>query len=185
MNRSGTFLNAMAFLLSLTLFGCGEKGAEPVAAKSQKAAPNAQRQELKAKEKIEVVEPPKYVYEPAGRRDPFEPLIVDKAPSGKDKAVVGMSDLLGDEPLTPLQQYEISQFRLIGVIIGKGKPTAMVVAPDGKAYVLKKGIKVGKNNGVVKEISASAVLIEELYQDLSGEMLKNELEIKLPKREGA
>ena len=114
----------------------------------------------------------KYAYDPAGRRDPFEPLLLIKKP------------IVQSEPLTPLQSYEIGQLRLIAVIIGKGTPTAMVIAPDGKGYILKKGIKVGKNNGTVLAIHKDAVLVEEKYIDFSGEIRKNTQEIQLPKREG-
>lgn len=183
MNMTGLFVLGVALLLPLCLAGCGEKPEVPAAAPAPKAAAPVVKTAPAPKEAVENLEPPKYVYDPAGRRDPFQPLILDKVPTAKEKTAVSMAP--PEENLTPLQQYEIAQFRLIGVIIGKGQPTAMVVAPDGKAYVLKKGVKVGKNNGVVKSINSSTVFIEELYQDLSGEMLKNELEIKLPKREGA
>lgn len=183
MNMTGSFVLGVLLLLPLCLTGCGEQPVAPVAAPAPKAATPAAKPVTAATAPVENIEPPKYVYEPAGRRDPFEPLVHDKMPSAQDNKSGGMA--VPEEQLTPLQQYEISQFRLIGVIIGKGQPTAMVVAPDGKAYVLKKGVKIGKNNGVVKSITSSAVFIEERYQDLSGEMMKNELEIKLPKREGA
>ena len=183
MNSPGTLVLGIALLLILSLASCGDKPAETVVAPAQKPGASAAKPLLAVKDKVEAVEPAKYVYEPAGRRDPFDPLVYDKMPAAKDGK--GVLSNVPDEQLTPLQQFEIAQFRLIGVIIGKGQPTAMVVAPDGKAYVLKKGVKVGKNNGVVKSITSSTILIEELYQDLSGEMLKNELEIKLPKREGA
>ena len=183
MNGFVIFVLGIVSLLSLPLAGCGEKAAETVAAPAQKAGTVTAKPVLAIKDKVEVVEPVKYFYDPAGRRDPFDPLVYDKMPVVTDGK--GVLHTAPEEQLTPLQQFEISQFRLIGVIIGKGQPTAMVVAPDGKAYVLRKGVKVGKNNGVVKSITSSAILIEELYQDLSGEMLKNELEIKLPKRQGA
>ncbi|HBT83216.1 MAG: hypothetical protein A2091_02865 [Desulfuromonadales bacterium GWD2_61_12] len=184
MSSFGIFILGIVVSLALVLFGCDEKTAAPtVAAPAKKSGAVAAKSVLAAKEKAEVVEPAKYVYEPGGRRDPFEPLVSDKLPPANGGK--SLTNVAPEEQLTPLQQFEISQFRLIGVIIGKGKPTAMVVAPDGKAYVLQKGVKIGKNNGVVKTITSSAVSIEELYQDLSGEMLKNELEIKLPKREGA
>ncbi len=61
----------------------------------------------------------------------------------------------------------------------------MVMAPDGKGYILKKGIRVGKNAGLVVGIRSDAVLVEEQFIDFSGEIKRSTQEIQLPKREGA
>lgn len=113
------------------------------------------------------------VYDPAGRRDPFEPLVLIKKPA-----------VQSDLPQTPLQTFEVGQLRLIGVVVGKGAPRAMVMAPDEKAYILQKGVLVGKNNGKVKDIRTDVVVVEEQYVDFSGEVRSGTQEIRLPKREG-
>ncbi|NIR47969.1 pilus assembly protein PilP, partial [candidate division KSB1 bacterium] len=73
-------------------------------------------------------------------------------------------------PLTPLQKFDLEQLRLIGVIVGRGEPRAMVIAPDGKSFILKKGTKIGKNNGSIVEISTESVLVNEKYFDFTGEV---------------
>lgn len=115
-----------------------------------------------------------FVYSGEGRRDPFVPLSQIRQPMpGVD-----------EEPETPLQSYDIAQFRLVGVIVGKGQPKAMVVSPDGKSYVLAKGVKIGKNNGVVVDITSDAILVKETYYDFSGNVIDNIQEIAVPRREG-
>jgi len=117
---------------------------------------------------------PVYVYDPAGSRDPFSnPLMVVDA--AVDSGV----------PLTPLQKFDLAQLRLIGLIIGKGEPRAMVVAPDKKSFILKTGTKVGKNNGVVILVTTTSVQIKEQYVDYSGEVKTRIEEIKLPQQGGA
>ncbi len=116
-----------------------------------------------------------FVYAVAGRRDPFEPLILQRPTAIEPDSA----------PLTPLQTFEVSQFRLIGIIVGKGEPRAMVMAPDGKSYILSKGVKIGRNSGAVVEIRSDVVLVEERYLDFSGDVRKNVVEITLPKRGGA
>ena len=116
-----------------------------------------------------------FVYETEGRRDPFMPL------SRIVKPVVKVVD---EEPQTPLQSYDVIQFKLIGVIVGMGDPKAMVVAPDGKSYVLARGVKIGKNNGVIIDITSEAVSIQETYYDFSGNVIENIQEITVPRREG-
>lgn len=116
-----------------------------------------------------------FVYVSEGRRDPFMPLSRIKKP------VVNEVD---EEPQTPLQSYDVAQYKLIGVIVGMGDPKAMVVAPDGKSYVLAKGIKIGKNNGVIIDITSESVSIQETYYDFSGNVIENIQEITVPRREG-
>ena len=86
--------------------------------------------------------------------------------------------------MTPLQKFDLEQLRLIGVIVGRGEPRAMVISPDGKSFILKKGIKIGKNNGSVYDITTEAVLVNERYFDFTGEVKSRIQEIKLPKQGG-
>ncbi len=159
---------------SALLFGCGDESsppqAPPPAKKVAAPVPNPVADEA---EPVEEPQEPVYVYDPAGRRDPFEPLMAVKKPIARSS-----------EPLTPLQRFDLAQLRLIGVIIGKGDPRAMVVAPGGKSFILKRGVKVGKNDGRVVEINQDGVMVEERYYDFSGEVRKNIQAIQLPQREG-
>ncbi len=155
------------------LLGCSEETAtntQPQAAKVSKPpakqvpAPEAKEEEQKEAE---------FVYVTDGRRDPFVPLSRIRRPVADTS-----------EPETPLQSYDLSQFRLAGVIVGKGASKAMVIAPDGKSYILSKGVKIGKNSGVVVTINSESVLVEEKYYDFSGNIIENIQEIVVPKREG-
>lgn len=166
----------IAVLLSMILLvGCGEETQEssPVPPPTKKAIspPPKAAENAAPAEEVSKPAPPKYRYDPTGR-DPFESLLEVKKPVSPERA------------LTPLQKYDIGQLRLIGVIIGKGDPRAMVVAPDGKSYILRKGIKVGKNDGTVIGVTQDAVVVEERYIDFSGEVRTVVQEIMLPKREG-
>ncbi len=173
-------LVAIALLAGLSLMGgCTETSPEsapvvvpPVKQAVQAAPTNAAKVEVPPADAPQAA--PAFVYDPAGRRDPFESLVALKKSTGPAL----------DAPKTPLQGYELGQLRLIGVIVGKGQPRAMVVAPDGKSYILSKGIKVGKNEGVVKDITSEAVKIEEQYFEFTGEVRKSIQLIQLPKREG-
>lgn len=167
-NRSGSIL--VAFVAPFLLFGCAEEAPAPPAKPKKVTAPAPAPAPLPAASEAVESPPAKYTYDPSGRRDPFVPLTMIKKP------------LPQDAPLTPLQTYDLSQLRLIGVIVGKGAPKAMVIAPDGMSYILKKGTRVGKNDGVVVGIKPDTVLVEERYYDFSGEIRKNVESIQLPKR---
>ncbi|MDY0269607.1 pilus assembly protein PilP [Trichloromonas sp.] len=165
--------------LALLASGCGQ---ETPPAPPQKAAPGkkveapmpkADAKPVSEEEELKAAEPV-FTYDPAGRRDPFVPLIEPKKPIATS-----------NEPLTPLQQIELGELRLMGVIVGKGEPMAMVTAPGGKSYILKKGVKVGRNNGVVIGVDSEGISVREKYYDFVGEVRENLQKIQLPKREGA
>jgi type IV pilus assembly protein PilP len=168
-------MGSICCLLFLVAFGCqpSEKPPEKSVAikkKVKKASP-VKNQTIDAAVKEPV--PAEFVYEPAGRRDPFVPLLEVK------KAVA-----VDEGPLTPLQTFDVGQLRLAGVVVGHRAPIAMVMVPGGKSYVLKKGDRVGKNHGKVVDITESGVLVKERFYDFSGEIRENLQEISLPKRSG-
>jgi type IV pilus assembly protein PilP len=165
---------ALVFIAGL-LAGCD---------KEQSPQPQPQKPKAVAKPPVAQVPPPAavntapapeapFVYRAEGRRDPFLPLLASKGKAS-----------LGREFENPLEAYDLVQFQLKGVVVGFGEPKAMVVAPDGRTYILKKGLRIGKSNGVVREITREKVLVEESYQDLSGKTRVNIQEILVPKREG-
>jgi len=162
-------------LLAGFLAGCGEKAPAPapVSHARHKVSHHAPSKGVAAASPSAPAAPapPPYVYNPAGRRDPFEPPMLVKRP-------------VSHQPLTPLQKFNLGQFRVIGVILGKGAPRAMVVAPDGKSYILRKGTKIGHNNGEVVDITLKAVVVQEKFYDFSGTVRTKIAKIELPEREG-
>lgn len=173
MTRWYVYLICGVFIFS-GLIGCSEEPSSSQPAKKRTAVKTPTKKRVSAPVvKKEVEKEVAFVYVTEGRRDPFVPLTRIRRP-------------LGDtgEPVTPLQRYDLTQFKLIGVIIGVGESRAMVTAPDGKSYILAKGIKIGKNNGVILEISSEAIRVEEKYYDFSGNIIENIQEIPVPKRGG-
>lgn len=114
-----------------------------------------------------------YRYVTTGRKDPFTSLLAVREPLQDDL-----------EPLTPLQRFGVKELILTAVVSGKGQARAMVMAPDKKAYVLTVGIRVGRNQGYVKEITVDGVVVEESFRDFSGDVRTELKKITLPNREG-
>jgi type IV pilus assembly protein PilP len=162
-------------MVVLMVSACGndEKMPVPVPPRQKvKVAPRPSSGDVKAVEE-EQLSAAGYVYDPAGLRDPFEALVMIRKPVFDD-----------GQPLTPLQKFDLSQFRLSAVVVGKEEPMAMVVAPGGKAYVLKRGVKIGKNGGVVTKISPDIVHVEEKYYDFTGKLSKTNIELRFIKSAG-
>ena len=160
-----------ALLALMLLAGCNSEQPAPTAPPPPTAVakPPAQAVAPPAQEATQPPEELKYVYAAQGRRDPFVPIT--------GKRVASFSD-------NPLESFDLLQFQLKGLIVGMGEPKAVVVAPDGKSYILKKGLRIGKSKGVIRDINRDRILVEERYQDLSGTTRIIIQEIKVPKREG-
>lgn len=123
----------------------------------------------------ELVVTSEYSYDPVGKPDPFEPLIseiVTPKRGGTKKSV----------PLTPLQKYDLRELKLTAIIHGK-EPVAMVEDSAGFGYILKHGMLIGKNEGVVKGIKEDSVLIEEKVYDPSGNLITKIATLMLHKSE--
>jgi len=108
------------------------------------------------------------------KRNPFKPFVV--------KALERAPEVV--EPRVPLQRFEMGQLKLVAIIWGIDSPTAMVEAPDGKGYIIKKGDLIGNRNGVVARVEKDKVIVEERFKNYLGEVQTQEIELKLPQPEG-
>jgi type IV pilus assembly protein PilP len=179
MNPKILFLSFLIAIQAIAFVGCSDETAQPAPERkpaSKKPVVDSQKASKTVDQASSVSETPpaKYVFDPIGKRDPFENPLRD----------VQIAVEAEEVPLTPLQKFDLGQLRLIGVIIGKGEPTAMVLAPGGQSFILKKGVKVGRNMGTVASVTADGVQIEERYVDFSGEVRTGIQELQLPKRGG-
>jgi type IV pilus assembly protein PilP len=101
-------------------------------------------------------------YDPSGRRDPFAPVLQQLSP--------GQIDLT----LPPLQRVGLTDMNLIAVIWGAYGYTAMVQMPDGNGYAVRKGTRIGPNNGVVSAITEKGIVVQERFTDVYGRKQERE-----------
>ena len=111
-----------------------------------------------------------YVYDPSGKRDPFQPFIATQTPITPEGEKI---------PITPLQQYDLSQLQLVAIMVGKGEGRAMVEDAEGKGYIVEKGVYVGRNFGKVKAVMQDRLVIEERYKDYMGQVKTKEIVLQL------
>jgi len=115
----------------------------------------------------------------SGKKDPFKPDIAVKvapAPSAGDLKRSLQAGL-------PIHSFDVSQFRLIGIMTGAKENQAMVVDPNGKGYVLKTGMTIGKNDGRVIAVTINGVDVVEQFKDDSGRVRKENIRITLPRKQ--
>ncbi|MBI5874455.1 MAG: pilus assembly protein PilP [Deltaproteobacteria bacterium] len=164
----------IAFLCSLftVLTGCQQAPPPPqapVASQAKKEAPKPAASlpaaEVKEGKKEDAATDVK-------QKNPFKPFITKLT----EKAAV--------VPKTPLQKYELEQLKLVAVMWGMNGSFAMVEAPDGKGFSIKKGDLIGSRDGRVKRIEKDRVVVEERFTEAGGEVTTSEFEIKLPLPKG-
>jgi len=117
-------------------------------------------------------------YDPAGKIDPFEPLFREKAVLIKKKKRKKRI------PRTPLERIDLSQLKLVGIILTSSGNRALVEEASGKGYVIKKGTYIGTNSGKVAKIIKEKVIVEEEFEDVFGKIKIRQREIKIPKPPG-
>jgi type IV pilus assembly protein PilP len=169
------FIFILVIIIGLWAAGCDQLSL-PGANKQQKAAPKAPPaapqqaatapSALPEKEEVEH----DYVYDPTGKRDPFQPFIAAQMP------VMPTGEQIH---VTPLQKYDLNELKLVAIIVGAGEGTAMVEDPEGKGYIIKKGVYVGTNYGEVKAVLKDQVIIEERYKDYTGQVKEKEIILRL------
>lgn len=114
-----------------------------------------------------------FAYDPSGRRDPFKPIGLEKP-------------LNTDNPdVPPLQRVGLTEINLIGIMWGGFGYTAMVQTPDGKGYTIRRGTKIGPNNGVVSSITENSIVVRESYRDVYGKEQVREYLKRLHTKEGS
>ena len=117
-------------------------------------------------------------YDAIGKIDPFEPLFSEKPVSVKKKKNKKRI------PRTPLERIDLSQLKLVGIILASSGNRALVEESSGKGYVIKTGTYIGVNSGKVVKIKKEKVVVEEEFEDLFGKTKLRQREIKLPKPPG-
>jgi Tfp pilus assembly protein PilP len=165
----------LAGVALLFIWGCEGGSKSPtvtVVKKDRSRKPEVAPKKEEEKTVAEKKEPP-YTYNPVGKRDPFKPFIAlgPKKP-GPPKT-----------PLTPLQRYDVSELKLVGILKGPKGYQALVEDAGGKGFIIGKGTLIGRGDGRVKEIHENRVVIEETYKDIFGQIKRREISMPLKKPE--
>jgi type IV pilus assembly protein PilP len=158
----------------LTACGCGPSGEGPIA---QKLAPSTMGKTLTPQTALPpsagpstLPSKPDPYYDPTGKPDPFQPPVLEYSGDLKSRRVRGL----------PLQQFEVTEFELVGIVSGKGENRALVQDASGKGYLIKVGTPIGKNQGRVVAIADRRILIEERIKDFLGREKTRTVALKIP-----
>jgi len=163
--------------------GCGKKD-QPPASVTPVPVTNVASQQAKAVQKPVSTStvaltplPATNQFDFSTKKDPFKPDIAIKV------AQVSGANKKAPINVLPIHSFDVSQFKLIGIVTGAKENKAMVVDPTGKGYVLKNGMTIGKNDGRVVSIGMNGVEIIEQFKDDSGRVRKENIKITLPRKQ--
>jgi type IV pilus assembly protein PilP len=120
-------------------------------------------------------------YNPAGKIDPFVPLVKDEPVKAlqSDK-----SKREKREPSTPLELVDLSQLKLTAIIRTPSGFKAMVEESTGKGYIVGMGTYMGIHSGKVMNILKDRVVVEEEVEDALGNVVSRNSELKFQKPSG-
>ncbi|MBW2396577.1 MAG: pilus assembly protein PilP [Deltaproteobacteria bacterium] len=172
--------SAIAWSAALLLFalGCQEtatgNAAAPASTRKAKAAAAVPATDATSEGALAVslTDARAYVYDPIGKRDPFRSFVLDRVKE-VDKAAKG-----------PLEQFDLSQLSVTGVVWEGGSKRALVIDPSGRAYIVQEGDRVGKNEGLIITIGDSEMMVREKYEDFHGEQTEKEIVMRIRLSEG-
>jgi type IV pilus assembly protein PilP len=156
-----------ALALALALAACGgKKPASRAATSPPQAAPAAPAAPA-------ATEAPRaeWSYSAIGKRDPFRSPVSEAGPA---QATVTRCS-------SPLGRFELDQLKLVAVVTGLDDPVAMVEAPNGTGYHLRRGACIGRNGGVISTVRTGEVVVSEPVVRSDGKREHIQVILRLPR----
>ena len=120
----------------------------------------------------------KPLYDPADKVDPFQPLIKETPKKNSDSATYADTGSKGNHPL---ENIDLSQLKLTGIILATSGNRALVQESSGRGYVISRGTPIGTHRGRVAGVLKDKVIVKEKMKDLRGNFFFKETELKLNK----
>jgi Tfp pilus assembly protein PilP len=118
-----------------------------------------------------------YRYNAHGRRDPLEPLVKpQRLDELRPKPPV-------ERPLGPLERFDLSALKLVGIVWGELGRKALIKAPDGKSYFAALETYMGKYSGKVIAIENDRLVIEEQYLNSEDKIVPKTLTLPLRRKD--
>ena len=176
-----TSRNRQFFLIALVLIaaisGCKEKAVTPPpqAQKPQTTVAQVQKPVQVQQSSVRSDASPMSSLDFIKKKDPFKPLIVPITPMAG-----GITRNISQLPILAI---DASKFKVSGIVAGFNGNKALIIDPNGRGYVVKRGMLIGNNNGRITKISNNTVEITEQYRNEDGHMKKRVIKLTLsPKR---
>jgi type IV pilus assembly protein PilP len=106
-----------------------------------------------------------YAYDSIGKRDPFRSFVLDRLKE-LEHATKG-----------PLEQFDLNQLTVLGVVWETDRRRALVADPSGQAYIVSEGDPIGTSEGTVISIDDNLMLVRQTFVDHMGEQTMQEVQM--------
>jgi type IV pilus assembly protein PilP len=174
-----------ALLLLVALAGCSKKETAPSAPPKPAQTPKpAAKQGGAVQPQLSSAQALPAHPDFKNRTDPFKPFATavppPKAPGQTEGAQPAAPPPSAD--LLPIQSFEVSKFKVAGIIAGLTQNRALLIDPNGKGYVVQAGMVIGSNNGRITRITASGVEVLETFKGANGRLTKRKIMLTLAKK---
>ena len=180
-NLNNCLLLRTVLITVLSLFlaaGCNKKEQQSAPAPQQskqqivKIKPAVQKQPSSAKVAENLL--PKFDF--STKKDPFKAFVTEPPPAKARLAKAKGLDTL------PIQRYEVTKFKIAGIIAGLKENRALIIDPAGKGYVVKEGMPIGDGDGRITRITSTFIEVLEQYREDTGRVRKRTIKLTLPQK---
>ena len=122
-----------------------------------------------------------YTYQPDGKRDPFQPSVALVKVTPEKKRITRKN---GPHPNAlrnreELEKYPLSTLVMVGVMKNEGDNWAIIKAPDGSIFRVKRGNYMGENHGKILKITEAKIELKEIVSDGDGGWKERKNEVTL------
>lgn len=182
LNRA-TYVALTALMIAALFTGC-KKEPQPAAPQPFVAALKPISQQPKPVQKpvssaLNLPSQPVNKFDFSNKKDPFKPFAIVNTTQRLSSASARKTLL----DALPIHSFDVGQFKLIGIVTGGKENKAMVTDPNGKGYVLRMGMAIGKNEGRVTAITNNGVDVVEQFRDDNGRVRKENIRMTLPRKQ--
>lgn len=119
-----------------------------------------------------------YHYSVARQRDPFRPSVslVKEATIKRNSNGIKPNEVRNKEGL---EKYALQSLIMVGIMNNNGQNWAIVKAPDGTIFRVRKGNYMGENHGKIKSITESGIDLTEIVADARGGWIERSNKLNL------
>ncbi|MDH5257773.1 MAG: pilus assembly protein PilP [Gammaproteobacteria bacterium] len=170
-----TLYLTVATFFAATLSGCAENDVSDL---------NTFIAEVKTKyegqvEALPIISPyESYSYRVSSKRDPFRPSVslVKEATLKRSSNGLKPNEVRNREGL---EKYSLQSLVMVGIMNNNGQNWAIIKAPDGSIFRVRKGNYMGENNGKITRISESGIDLNEIVADGRGGWVERKNKLSL------
>jgi len=111
-------------------------------------------------------------------RDPFASYLA-RANTREKNAMLENKLRLSNRKREPLENYDLSSLKLVGIFSMGGDRAAMVETAAKKGFIIHRGSYMGKHNGKIEKITGDTVFLVEQMLDPAGDIIDRQVTLTL------